>query len=44
MSSMLSCWRENAYEDKTCKKEIERFLLCAEKVVGRMLYLDVTKL
>ena len=33
LSAMMSCWRGNTFEDTACKKEIDRFLQCAAKVV-----------
>ena len=32
----MSCWRGSTFEDTACKKEIDRFLQCAAKVVRYM--------
>ena len=32
MTAVMSCWKANTYDDLPCRKEIQQFVLCAERV------------
>ena len=36
---MMACWKINVFDDVPCKKEIQAFVQCAEKVVSYLVCL-----
>lgn len=38
MSAMMSCWRDNSFDDPPCHKEIDAFINCSAQVVCYFLH------
>ena len=36
MTAVMSCWKVNSFDDVPCRKEIQDFVACAEKVVSHI--------
>ena len=36
MTSVMTCWKANSFNDVPCKKEVEEFVKCSERVVSWM--------
>ena len=38
MTAVMTCWKSNAFDDISCRKEIEEFIKCAEAAVSDYMY------
>ena len=36
MTAVMTCWKANSFDDVPCKKEVEEFVKCSERMVSCM--------